>query len=106
MAPYALLTFGEVLVSATGLEFAYSQAPARMKSAVAAFWSLAVTVGNLWVLVVNATVKSPTVTAAIVAQGHSVLVSQMAFFAAFAFVAAALFAWYARRYVVVDYYRA
>jgi POT family proton-dependent oligopeptide transporter len=27
--PYALLTFGEVLVSATGLEFAYSQAPPR-----------------------------------------------------------------------------
>jgi POT family proton-dependent oligopeptide transporter len=106
MAPYALLTFGEVLVSATGLEFAYSQAPARMKSAVAAFWSLAVTVGNLWVLVVNATVKSPTVTRAIEAQGHSVLVSQMAFFAAFAFGAAALFAWYARRYVVVDFYRA
>ncbi len=25
--PYAFLTFGEVLVSATGLEFAYSQAP-------------------------------------------------------------------------------
>lgn len=25
--PYVLLTFGEVLVSATGLEFAYSQAP-------------------------------------------------------------------------------
>ena len=29
--PYALLTFGEVLVSATGLEFAYSQAPPAMK---------------------------------------------------------------------------
>src|SRR5207247_5869040 len=27
--PYALLTLGEVLVSATGLEFAYSQAPPR-----------------------------------------------------------------------------
>src|SRR4051812_41216947 len=27
--PYALLTFGEVLVSATGLEFAYSQARPR-----------------------------------------------------------------------------
>ncbi|MGL4516376.1 MAG: oligopeptide:H+ symporter, partial [Shewanella sp.] len=27
IVPYALLTFGEVLVSATGLEFAYSQAP-------------------------------------------------------------------------------
>jgi POT family proton-dependent oligopeptide transporter len=28
--PYALLTLGEVLVSATGLEFAYSQAPQAM----------------------------------------------------------------------------
>jgi POT family proton-dependent oligopeptide transporter len=35
--PYALLTFGEVLVSATGLEFAYSQAPPAMKSAIMAF---------------------------------------------------------------------
>jgi POT family proton-dependent oligopeptide transporter len=31
IAPYVLLTFGEVLVSATGLEFAYSQAPLAMK---------------------------------------------------------------------------
>ena len=31
LLPYALLTLGEVLVSATGLEFAYSQAPASMK---------------------------------------------------------------------------
>ena len=29
---YFLLTMGEVLVSITGLEFAYSQAPRRMKS--------------------------------------------------------------------------
>jgi hypothetical protein len=34
--PYALLTFGEVLVSATGLEFAYNQAPAPMKGAIMA----------------------------------------------------------------------
>ena len=32
--PYALLTFGEVLVSATGLEFAYSQAPLAMKGVI------------------------------------------------------------------------
>ena len=51
--PYALLTFGEVLVSATGLEFAYSQAPQAMKSAIMAFWNLSVTIGNLWVLVVK-----------------------------------------------------
>jgi POT family proton-dependent oligopeptide transporter len=52
--PYAILTFGEVLVSATGLEFAYSQAPLAMKGVIMAFWSLSVTIGNLWVLVVNA----------------------------------------------------
>ena len=63
--PYALLTFGEVLVSATGLEFAYSQAPAAMKGAIMAFWSLSVTVGNLWVLLVNAGVRNDAVTQAI-----------------------------------------
>jgi POT family proton-dependent oligopeptide transporter len=103
--PYALLTFGEALVSATGLEFAYSQAPARMKSAVSAFWSLSVTVGNLWVLLVNVSVKSPAVTNALNAQGLSVMASQMFFFAVFAFAAAAVFGLFARRYVVVDYYR-
>src|ERR1043165_1659843 len=37
--PYALLTLGEVLVSTTGLEFAYSQAPPAMKGVLMAFWS-------------------------------------------------------------------
>ena len=32
--PYLLLTFGEVLVSATALEFAYSQAPMAMKGVI------------------------------------------------------------------------
>ena len=59
--PYALLTFGEVLVSTTGLEFAYSQAPLSMKGAIMAFWNLSVTIGNLWVLVVNAGVKNSAV---------------------------------------------
>ena len=59
--PYAILTLGEVLVSATGLEFAYSQAPASMKGIIMAFWSLAVTVGSLWVLIVNASVKNDAV---------------------------------------------
>jgi proton-dependent oligopeptide transporter, POT family len=52
--PDVLLTFGEVLVSATGLEFAYSQTPLSMKGVIMAFWYLSITVGNLWVLLVNA----------------------------------------------------
>src|SRR5213082_3473211 len=47
MLPYTLLTLGEVLVSATGLEFAYSQAPLEMKGELMAIWNLSVTIGNL-----------------------------------------------------------
>lgn len=103
--PYALLTFGEVLVSATGLEFAYSQAPAKLKGVLMSFWSLSVTIGNLWVLVVNASVKSEGVTRWIAGTGFGVMAFQMFFFALFAFLAAAAFAAYARRYTLVDYYR-
>lgn len=103
--PYALLTMGEVLVSATGLEFAYSQAPASMKGAIMALWSLAVTVGNLWVLVVNAAVKNDAVVNSIADSGLSVIAFQMFFFAGFAALAAVAFGLYAKRYKMVDHYR-
>lgn len=105
LVPYTLLTLGEVLVSATGLEFAYSQAPARLKGVLMAFWSLATTIGNLWVLLANATVKSESVTQAITQRGWGVISTQMYFFAAFAFASSAAFALYARSYKVVDHYR-
>jgi POT family proton-dependent oligopeptide transporter len=103
--PYALLTLGEVLVSATGLEFAYSQAPQSMKGVLMSFWLLSVTIGNLWVLVVNAGVKNVTVTSFIASTGFGTTAFQMFFFAAFAFVAAAAFALCARSYRPVDHYR-
>ena len=103
--PYAFLTFGEVLVSATGLEFAYSQAPLAMKSAIMAFWSLSVTIGNLWVLVVNAGVQNARVIDFIKTSGFGVTAFQMFFFAVFAFAAALIFGLVARAYPVADYYR-
>ncbi len=103
--PYALLTLGEVLVSATGLEFAYSQAPAAMKGVIMALWYLAVTVGNLWVLIVNSGVKNPAVIAQIESSGVGVMAFQMYFFAGFALLAALVFGLYARRYKMVDNYR-
>jgi proton-dependent oligopeptide transporter, POT family len=103
--PYALLTIGEVLVSATGLEFAYSQAPAPMKGAIMAFWSLSVTVGNLWVLLVNAAVRNDEVTRTIARSGLGVMSFQMFFFAAFAFLAALAFGVYTARYPLADHYR-
>ncbi len=104
--PYALLTLGEVLVSATGLEFAYSQAPASMKGVIMALWYLAVTVGNLWVLIVNAGVKNEAVIAHIENSGVGVIAFQMYFFAGFAMLAALAFGLYAKRYKMVDHYRA
>lgn len=43
------MTTAEVLVSVTGLEFAYTQAPRRMKSTIMGFWLLGVTFGNVLV---------------------------------------------------------
>lgn len=103
--PYILLTFGEVLVSATALEFAYSQATLAMKGVIMAFWYLSVTFGNLWVLLTNAAVRNESVVSRIAATGFSENAFLMFFFAGFAFVAALAFALYARRYPMQDNYR-
>ena len=44
--PYVILTTAEVLVSTTGLEFAYTQAAKSMKSIIMSFWLLTVAAGN------------------------------------------------------------
>jgi len=103
--PYLLLTFGEVLVSATALEFAYSQAPHAMKGVIMAFWYLTSTFGSLWVLLTNAGVRNDGFKAMIANTGLSEPAFLMFFFAVFAFVAAAAFALYARRYPMQDNYR-
>jgi POT family proton-dependent oligopeptide transporter len=103
--PYALLTLGEVLVSTTGLEFAYSQAPLAMKGTIMSFWSLSVTIGNLWVLIVNAAVRNDTVTSLISSTGFGLTAFQMFFFAGFAFAAALAFGLFAMRYRMIDHYR-
>jgi dipeptide/tripeptide permease len=52
-APYIVLTIAEVLISTTGLEFAFREASASMKSTIMGFWQLTVAVGNLLVTVVT-----------------------------------------------------
>lgn len=51
--PYLIITLAEVMVSITGLEFAYTQAPPRMKSTVMGFWLLTVSLGNVLVAFVT-----------------------------------------------------
>jgi POT family proton-dependent oligopeptide transporter len=51
--PYLIMTQAEVMVSITGLEFAYTQAPTRMKSTIMGFWLLSVSLGNKLTAVVT-----------------------------------------------------
>ena len=50
---YCFVTSSEIMVSITGLEFSYTQAPRSIKSFVMALFFLTVTLGNVFTAVVN-----------------------------------------------------
>ncbi len=56
---YAILTASEVMVSITGLEFAYTQAPKKMKSVIMALFLMSVSLGNLFTAGVNHFIMVP-----------------------------------------------
>lgn len=56
---YLILTLSEVFVSVTALEFAYTQAPNRMKSVVMALYLLSMSLGNLFTAAVNLFIQNP-----------------------------------------------
>jgi proton-dependent oligopeptide transporter, POT family len=55
---FVVLTAGEVLVSITCLEYAYTQAPPSMKSTIMACYLLSVTLGNVLVSVIQTSKKN------------------------------------------------
>lgn len=87
--PYLLLTMSEVMVSITGLEFAYTQAPKSMKGTIMSFWLLTVFAGNLLAATVAALnkFKGPM---------------EFFFFAALMTAASFIFIWVASRYKMRD----
>jgi POT family proton-dependent oligopeptide transporter len=56
---YVVVTAAEIMVSITGLEFSYSQAPKTMKSVIMAVWLLSVSLGNYVTAVVNHWIQVP-----------------------------------------------
>ncbi|MGI8602372.1 MAG: MFS transporter, partial [Verrucomicrobiales bacterium] len=50
---YVFITMAEVMISITGLEFSYTQAPPKMKSLMLGYWYFAVSMGNLFTSMVN-----------------------------------------------------
>lgn len=91
MLPYLVLTIAEVLVSTTGLEFAFREADATMKSTIMGFWNLTVSFGNLIVMGVTY----------FMGDGHgdsSVTPGRFLFYAGLTCVVAVLFTIIAARY--------
>jgi len=58
MPAYALLSAGEIMVSITALEFAYTQAPPHMKSIIMSLYLLAISAGNLFTALVYVFIKN------------------------------------------------
>jgi POT family proton-dependent oligopeptide transporter len=56
---YIFLTAAEVMVSVTALEFAYTQAPKKMKSLIQSVNLLAISLGNAFAAVVNSVIENP-----------------------------------------------
>ncbi|GAA3979430.1 MFS transporter [Mucilaginibacter dorajii] len=55
---FAVLSAGEVLVSITGLEYAYTQSPPSMKSTMTAIWYFTYSVGSFFNTIVNSSIAS------------------------------------------------
>jgi POT family proton-dependent oligopeptide transporter len=60
---YVVITAAEIMVSITGLEFSYSQAPKTMKSVIMAVWLLSISLGNYVTAVMNHWIQVPGVNA-------------------------------------------
>jgi POT family proton-dependent oligopeptide transporter len=92
--PYIVLTTAEVLVSTTGLEFAFREAAPEMKSTIMSFWLLTVSFGNLLVTAITKLFSGPGL------EAHSASVSTGRFllYAGLTFVVAILFTFVAVRY--------
>lgn len=58
MPAYALLSAGEVMVSITALEFAYTQSPVHMKSIIMSLYLLSISAGNLFTALVYVFIKN------------------------------------------------
>lgn len=54
---YAVITMGEIMISITCLEFAYKQAPKKMKAIIMGCYYLSITAGNLFTVGVNWFIK-------------------------------------------------
>ncbi len=92
MPAYALLSAGEVMVSITALEFAYTQAPKNMKAIIMALYLLSISAGNAFTALVHVFIANEDGTVKL--QGAS----YYNFFAALSIGCVAVYVFVARQY--------
>ena len=83
-----------MLISTTGLEFAFREAAPEMKSLIMSFWLLTVTVGNLLVSAITKVFSGP----ASGAHAEAVTTGRFLMYAGLTFVVAILFSIVATHY--------
>jgi len=89
---FVALTAGEVMVSVTHLEFAYTQAPKKMKSLVMCTYLGSIALGNVFTAAVNFFIQNPDGTLKLVGASY------FFFFVKVMLVTAVLFLFFARFY--------
>lgn len=67
--PYFVITVAEILVSTTGIEYAYTAAGDKLKSTVSSFWFLTSTLGNFLVIYLTSIVSDPASTSTFLLYG-------------------------------------
>jgi POT family proton-dependent oligopeptide transporter len=88
---YFALTAAEVMVSITGLEMFYTQAPNRMKSFIMSLYMAAVTIGNLFTSLVNKLIQNPDGTSSLAGASYFLFFAGAMLATAFVFVLYAVF---------------
>lgn len=89
---FVALTVGEVMVSVTHLEFAYTQAPKKLKSLVMCTYLGAIALGNVFTAAVNFFIQNPDGSVKLKGAGY------FFFFTLIMLVTATLFVFFARFY--------
>jgi POT family proton-dependent oligopeptide transporter len=89
---FVVLTCGEIMVSVTHLEFAYTQAPKKMKSLVMCTYLVAIGLGNWFTAGVNFFIQNPDGSVKLAGASY------FFFFVGVLLVTATLFAFFARFY--------
>jgi POT family proton-dependent oligopeptide transporter len=101
--PYIVLTAGEVLVSATGNEFAYTHAPKTMKSTMTSIWLLTISVGNLLVALFTWLARKFSSPTEVASESHAASAGQFFRYALLTFAVSVVFVFVVSRFRGTNY---